>query len=123
MHDNDYCEFGCMPMDHGEEPDLSKGIWQDIPIEPPDYDKARAALEAMSPEEQVEAAIRYAKFKYGKNWAHMPPPSYDEIARMAMEYWRSISADPSDTGTTGIYDQMISRNTDGSDPLVPEPGP
>jgi hypothetical protein len=30
---------------------------------------------------------------------------------------------PDDRTTTGVYDRMVHRNPDGSDPLVEEPGP
>jgi len=35
----------------------------------------------------------------------------------------SIIDDESDRGATAVYNQMVHRTTDGSDPLVPEPGP
>jgi hypothetical protein len=35
----------------------------------------------------------------------------------------SIMIDPNDAGATGVYNKMVSRAVDGSDPLVPEPGP
>jgi hypothetical protein len=35
----------------------------------------------------------------------------------------SIIDEESDRGATAVYNQMVHRTTDGSDPLVPEPGP
>jgi hypothetical protein len=82
---------------HDDGPFQPRGLWQDIPMDPPDYDKMRADLENATPEERIVAAQRYMQSRLVAGPPSYPPP--------------------------GVYDQMISRETDGSDPLVPEPGP
>jgi hypothetical protein len=79
--EDEYCEFGCMPIDHGEEPDME----YIISIDPSDTGATGVYVHQHQHSELTAGPPSY------------PPP--------------------------GIYNKMISRNTDGSDPLVPEPGP
>lgn len=61
----------------------------------------------LDPDEQREAAQKYIE----KRYAEVTDPWVSG----------SIMIDPSDAGATSVYDKMVHRETDGPDPLVPEP--
>lgn len=61
----------------------------------------------LSDEERLAATQHYMKTKY----ASLSDPWVSG----------SIMIDPSDAGATGVYNKMVHRETDGPDPLVPEP--
>lgn len=99
------CEYGCMPMDHGIGlgPDEKRGIPTEHgtielivagPMPPP---------QDLTEEEKLEFLNEYLE--------RVPDPWV--VGR--------VYVDPSDKGATGVYNQMVHRNTEGPDPLVPEP--
>jgi hypothetical protein len=116
----DECEFGCMPMDHGEDTDDEPT--QDLAIRnivtPHDIMEFvetpyRYKIPELTEAEQIEAARHYLETKYGAkvspNW-HIemklpyPTPEPEVVERQL-----------------GVYDKMIRRDPDGPDPLVQEP--
>ena len=42
-------------------PSLSRGLWQDVEQEPPDYEAIVRELEEASPADRIEAAMRYMR--------------------------------------------------------------
>jgi hypothetical protein len=75
-------------------------------------------------EEQQLAAYRYMMERYG-----MTSPT-EWQARILRDILERHDADPEafrrereQRNTPGVYDKMIHRTVDGSDPLVEEPGP
>ena len=99
---------------HADQPDsLSIGLYQDMPYEPPDYDEMRRKLAEVTPEEQLEAAQHYMKEMYSAKMRERMITGEITPVEAQAEVIENI--------TSGIYDKMISRETDGSDPLVQEP--
>lgn len=131
--DRDDCEFGCMPMDHGEEPepDMSRGMYQEMPMGPVDYGKLRERIAEMPIGEQIAATQRYIESRYVKAIGpNEPPPAPAGPAAYCVRCARSgvgVCDDYPDCPAgrreqeQRNYTDMIRRATDGSDPLVPEP--
>ena len=147
----EYCEFGCMPMDHGEEPPTvddpdeerieslitPHGMWQMLPPLPVPEPRE------LSDEERLEAARRYIERKYSKvmrgNYTSMVQHNPEGSSEMDASTCISCRGPRSDSPRPGChrndfhydflgqqptareYKAMVSRVTDGSDPLVQEP--
>ena len=71
--------------DDDDEEDLSKGLYQNIPLEPPDYTELARKVRELPLEERIAAALRYAKALYGNAWAQYTPPDDEQIARYLHE--------------------------------------
>lgn len=58
-----YPAVGCrLCAEAREEPiSLSRGLWQDVEQEPPDYEAIVRELEEASPADRIEAAMRYMR--------------------------------------------------------------
>jgi hypothetical protein len=64
-----------------ESESVSKGLWQELPLEPYDYEElARRAREA-SPEERIAAAMAYARSRF-----RLPADDIEWAARMYESY-------------------------------------
>lgn len=46
--------------------DMSNGLYQEIPQEPPDYEAMRRRLEEVTPEERLAAAMAYMRSRYAR---------------------------------------------------------
>lgn len=83
----------------------------------------------LTPEEQREAAQRYIEARYGDSMkllhhSTMPqpeePPPYADIQKKILSGEISLT-EAQQQIIKGVYDKMVGRNPDGSDPLVQEP--
>ena len=71
--------------DDDAPPDLSTGLYQNIPLEPPDYTELARKVRELPLEERIAAALQYAKALYGNAWAQYTPPDDEQIARYLHE--------------------------------------
>ena len=124
---SEYDQEECPPEEQHQEvtrPEKPIGFYTksgvfDLMPDPGYLDQARRDPAESDP---IELAQRYGQSRYGTR-IHEQIEQYIGDEAIGADPWvtGSILIDPSDAGATGVYNKMVHRETDGPDPLVPEP--